>query len=140
MEMNDFFCKIMSPANVLISVFILCFTLFVGCGAGSTDFAEDLGNGYYFYSNSSLDRFIAPKTWNDDTPIIPSKVVRYKKQNGYVIAVREIIIMGSTGSRIATGDLDYWLLDTSLPRVWGPMSKSELEVQLVRLGTTVERP
>lgn len=83
--------------------------LFAGCGAGSVDYSKNLGNGYIYHSNSSLDRFIAPETWNDDTPMIPSKVVRYKNNGKYITAKREIIQKGRSGSRITSGIFDYWI-------------------------------
>jgi hypothetical protein len=106
----------------------------MGCGAGPFDYSEDLGNGYYYHSSSSIDRFIAPKSWNSKTPIIPSKVVRYRKQNGYIAAKREVIQLGSSGSRVASGTFDYWILDTTTSTVRGPMDKGDFDIQAEKLG------
>lgn len=135
MKRVDFSYWMFSLGKTVISIFGVIFL--VGCGSGSLDYSEDLGNGYYYYSNSSMDRFIAPNVWDENTPMIPSKVVRYKKQNGYIIAEREIIKIGITGSRVATGSFDYWILDTSLPKVFGPMGNGEFEVKLKKLGVTL---
>ena len=112
-----------------------CVFLFVlGCGPGYSDFSEKVGNGYYYYRTSPIDRFIAPKIWNDKTPIIPSKVVKYRKHDGYVTAKREIIQMGSSGSRVTSGTFDYWILNTATPVVYGPMDKSEFDLRVVKLS------
>lgn len=131
MKKSDDISSINSLLKVMFGLFSIAFL--VNCGAGSNDFSEYLGNDYYLYSNSAIDRFIAPKSWNDTTPIIPSKVVRYKIQNSYIVAEREIIQTGHSGSRVATGNFDYWILDTSIPVVIGPMSKNEFEIQIEKL-------
>jgi len=109
-----------------------------GCGAGSMDFSEDLGNGYYYYNNSAIDRFIAPKNWNDKTPIIPLKVVQYKEKDGYIIAKRDIVQCGMSGSRVAIGEFDYWILDTSKKKVFGPMHKNDLNNHIAQLGLSIK--
>jgi hypothetical protein len=115
--------------------FIIFFTILcIGCGAGLLDFSDKLENGYYYYCNSAIDRFIAPKTWNNDTPMIPSKVIKYIEKGNYIIAKREVIQKSINGSRIAIGIFDYWVLNTSQPEVVGPMSKYELTICIKKLG------
>jgi len=66
--------------------------------------------------------------------MIPSKVIRYKKKDGYVAAKREIVEIGSSGSRVGSGNFDFWILDTSKPKVFGPMDKYEFDIQIAKLG------
>jgi len=122
--------------NIYSSFFVLALSLLsVGCGPGISDFSEKLGNGYYYHRTSSMDKYIAPKVWNKTaTPMIPSKVIRYKKKDGYVAAKREIVEIGSSGSRVGSGNFDFWILDTSKPKVFGPMDKYEFDIQIAKLG------
>ena len=124
----------MTKSLFIFLVSACLFSPLIGCGAGSLDFTEDLGNGYFFYKNSSIDQFIAPKKWNHQTAMIPSKVIKYEKQKWYIIAKREIIQKGDSGSRTGTNIFDYWILDASQKKVWGSMDKSEFKLQLKDLS------
>lgn len=105
-----------------------------GCGPGGADFSENIGNGYCYHRNSSMDCFIAPETWNDLTPMIPSKVVLHKSNGRYVTAKREIIQMSESGSRVGSGVFDFWILDTETPKAYGPLSEDEFSVQFKQLN------
>jgi hypothetical protein len=105
-------------------ILLIIILILSGCGPGVSDFTEDLGNGYKYHRNSPLDRFIAPNMWNDQTPIIPSKVVEFEKHGDYVLAKREIVEIGSSGSRAGSGRFDFWILNTATPSASGPLSKN----------------
>ena len=106
----------------ILCLFLLLLT-FSGCGAGISDFSEEISEGYYYHSNSSIDRFIAPKKWGTETLIIPSKVVNYKSNKEYIVAKRQDILITETGSRTPiTEKYDYWILDVVSPKIYGPMA------------------
>lgn len=108
----------------------VCLSFFIGlflqsCGSGVLDSTEELSNGYYFHNNSGIDRFIAPRSWGKTTPMIPSRIVKFREKDGYIIALREILVLSETGSRVKSGTFDYWILNTILPQVHGPLTKTE---------------
>jgi hypothetical protein len=109
-----------------------------GCGPGISDFSEDIGNGYKFHRNSPMDKFIAPDRWNKQTPIIPTKVVEFEIHGDFVLAKREIVEIGPSGSRVGSGRFDYWVLNTATPNVTGPLPKEKFTEQLNNLKLTPE--
>lgn len=118
-------------SKIIIGVLLVVLT---GCGAGMLDFSEEISNGYYYYSTSSVNRFIAPEKWNDETPIIPRRVVRYKDSGDWVSAKRDILLDQGDRVPISSGKYDYWLLNTLEPRVYGPYSHAEFTAKLGELG------
>lgn len=118
---------------------ILCSLLLLvtlaGCGAGISDFSEKISGKYYYHSTSSIDRFIAPKMWGLNTPIIPSKVVKFKYNKEYVIAKRQEIEISESGSRLPTPHkYDYWILEVSSPVIFGPLNHDEYLVKREELN------
>ena len=108
---------------VIYILIFICLFLY-GCSPGVLDNAEQLSNGYYFHNNSGIDRFIAPRSWGKTTPMIPSRIVRFKEKGVYVIALREKLVVSDAGSRVRSGTFDYWILNTRLPEVYGPLTKA----------------
>ena len=127
-------CRILYWLKQLLKGLVLSFSFFMVCGAGCSDFSEKVGNGYYYHRINSIDQIIAPKRWNDTTPIIPAKVVVYKITGRYVAAKREVIKEGKHVSEMLTGKYDFWILDTLKPEVFGPMDKRDFVIQISRWG------
>jgi hypothetical protein len=116
------------------AILVLLVVTLTGCGAGMLDFSEEISNGYYYHSTSSVNRFIAPERWNDETSMIPRRVVRYKDSGDWVSAKRDILLDQGERVPISSGTFDYWLLNTLEPRVYGPYNHAEFTVKLEELG------
>jgi hypothetical protein len=121
--------------NLLSKIIIrLLLVTLTGCGAGMLDFSEEISNGYYYHSINSEDRIIAPEKWNDETPMIPKRVVRYKNSGDWVSAKRDILLDQGDRVSVSSGKYDYWLLNTLEPRVYGPYSHADFTAKLEELG------
>ena len=46
--------------------------------------------------------------------------------------------MGDSGSRVASGFFDYWILDTASPIVFGPMDRKAFDLQAEKLSLPAE--
>lgn len=73
---------------------------------------------------------VTPSGYSSDTPIIPSKVVELGNDNRFIIGIQEHV--KTTRQGFPVNDLgetiySYWILDTSGPKSYGPMTKDEFD-------------
>lgn len=113
---------------------VLGFSIFSGCGGGSGDHSTHLAGEFYFHSHSPIDRFIAPLTWRFSEESIPSTVVEYKFNDSYIVACRNLIVIGDSGSRTSTDRFDYWIVDIAGRDVLGPLDWETFAQYQERLG------
>lgn len=85
-------------------------------GPGVYDFTKNLTGGYKLYRNSSVDVFIAPDGgWDQETAIIPSKVLKVNTYEDFIIAEREDIENRLPHDRVTnqkSSGKDFWILKT----------------------------
>jgi len=125
---------------------IFCFTALGACdvafGPGVYDFHTPLSGDYYLFRTSSHQIFIAPLEWQDDTPIIPEKVIELDHNQTWVIAKQQHLRDRSPDDPNDSyqepdpGNFSYWILRTRSPEVWGPLSETEFSEMKLSLDVT----
>jgi len=115
-------------------VFVLLAVNFIGraIGPGAQDFNLELPNDYYMHRLSVNRVFISPMGWNSSTPIIPEKVIKLGWNNQYVVAKQETLERRSPENpadtyMIPAGTFAFWILNTEIPKVYGPLNSQEFD-------------
>lgn len=99
----------------------------------STDFSVKLCGDYFLHRNSAHEIFVSPMTWNGQTPIIPPKVVEVAHDERFIAAKQNHLERRSPNNpkdtylRPSEGVYNYWILDTNIPKAYGPLRKSEFD-------------
>jgi hypothetical protein len=123
--------------SATVHLFLLLALTFIGCGKkkqpvsvgpGSLDFNLPLAGKYQLWRTSSQDVHISPRSYDRTTPMIPTKVVEIAWDNRFILAKREAI------ERLNQNTFDYWILDTSLPKVFGPFDESTFQFKRADLA------
>jgi hypothetical protein len=127
------------------SLLIILIASMTGCqpvafGPGLQDFSAALPNGYFIYRTSAHQIMIAPQSWNPDTPVIPTKVVELDHDNQFIIAKQQLLERRNPNNPNDTYEqpkphaFQYWILDSRLPKVYGPFSHDEFTTERSRLA------
>ncbi|MBU1963115.1 DUF3997 domain-containing protein, partial [Patescibacteria group bacterium] len=96
-------------------------------------FNYDFPGNYSLVGKSEDDISIIPDNLNytNDVPYIPSKVLKFRYSlNGEIIVAERLSPENDT--------IDYWILDSTIPIVYGEMSKEEYEEKLKEYSATEE--
>ncbi|MCC5828898.1 MAG: DUF3997 domain-containing protein [Phycisphaeraceae bacterium] len=124
---------------------VLLFTTIIGCddpvgfGPGVHDFSAPLSNGYLIHRTSAHQIMVAPSGWNSSTPIIPAKVFELGHDAPWVIARQQQLRRRSPNDPNDTyqepepGAFSFWILNTSTPGVWGPLTEQQFAAKRVEL-------
>ena len=133
--------------KILITLAIAVFTVVVGCfyfatnfGAGALDSSAKIAGDYYIHRTSSHQIMIAPETWNDSVPTIPTKVIECATDKRFIIAKRQGLKRRNPSDPNDTYEepdpkvTDYWILDTAVPKVFGPFTLNQFEDKRKTLG------
>lgn len=101
-------------------------------GPGTSDFHAPACGGYSIWRTSAHQISVVPDDgWTASTPIIPTKVIECDFDDRFVIAKRQGLKRRSPGDPNDTYEepdpsvFDFWILDTSAPKVFGPLSEAE---------------
>jgi len=82
--------------------------------------------------------------WGEGTPIIPAKVLQIAWDDRFVLARQQELERRSpddpndTYMEPAPGKFHLWILDTSAPEVYGPMTQEEFKEMRKRLSISAE--
>ena len=123
---------------------LLAFLYYFGLiGCGGSDFTSELCGGYYVYETSTHQVHVSSSSWNSDTPRIPEKVVDLGHDDRFIIAKqnhlkRRNLRPSDTYMEPDPGVYSYWILDTSIPKVYGPLTEEEFKKTRRDLGVPVE--
>jgi hypothetical protein len=134
--------------RIIVSVVAATASLFMGgcdrptgaVGPGHADFSTKLVRDYSVYRTSAHQIMIAPEAWNSGTPTIPAKVIECAVDRHFILAKRQGLQRRSPGDpndtymEPAPSVFDYWILDTSSPEVYGPMTLTEFDAKKRGLG------
>ena len=134
----------MRTLSLLVALMLLSIT---GCddfipipGPGAEDFSATLPNGYFIHRTSAHQIMVAPSGWNESTPIIPTKVVELDHDSTWVIAKQQHLRRRSPSNpkdkyeEPDPGVFSFWILNTSTPQVWGPLTEAEFVAKRAELG------
>ena len=102
----------------------------MGCGfqfpgPGLSDFTYTVADGYELCRTSAHQISVAPSDgYLDGTPIIPAKVVEIAWDDTFVLAKQQHLKRRSPDipEEPDPGKFSYWILDTSAPKSYGPMT------------------
>lgn len=115
-------------AIAVVAMTVVFFYFATHFGPGSFDFSVKIAGGYYIHRTSSHQIMIAPEAWNDSVPTIPTKVIECGTDKRFIIAKREGLKRRSPNNPKDTYEepdpnvIDYWILDTAVPKVFGPLT------------------
>ncbi|MCL1909633.1 MAG: DUF3997 domain-containing protein [Kiritimatiellaeota bacterium] len=110
-------------------------------GPGVQDFTAELCGNYSIWRTSAHYIKISPASgrYNESTPIVPEKVVEVGHDDIFIVAKRNDLRRRGLNPNDnymepAPGVFDYWILDTSVPEVHGPMTLDEYAQKRQELG------
>ena len=101
-------------------------------GPGPSDFSAKLVGDYFIFRTSAHEIIISPESWTEGTPEIPTKVVEYAVHRHLILAKRQGLKRRDPNRSYEEPDpaaFDYWILDTSAPKVFGPMSLDQFSAK-----------
>jgi uncharacterized protein DUF3997 len=137
------------PYKTILKIFAVCllilFAISAGFfmtnfGPGSQDFSVKIARNYYIHRTSAHQIMIAPEGWNDSIPTIPTKVIECDTDKRFIIAKRQGLKRRSPGNPNDTYEepdpkvFDYWILDTAVPKVYGPLKVEEFNAKRKELS------
>jgi len=104
--------------------------LLAGCDMPSYNFMGDyrfaVGGGYMLSRSSANNVKVVPESGGyRHVPIIPVKVIKIGFDEQFVIALRQQM----NGFDPVPNGLDYWILDTSIPAVYGPLNLEQFNLK-----------
>ncbi|WP_165440828.1 DUF3997 domain-containing protein [Rubripirellula amarantea] len=131
------------------SVLLLLTTVMLGCqpvafGPGLQDFSAPLPHGYFIHRTSAHQIIVAPQQWSPDTPIIPTKVVELDHDDQFIIAKQQLLERRSPNNPNDTYEqpkpdaFQYWILDMQTPKVYGPFTEEEFDIERSGLAVPTE--
>ena len=119
---------------LILSFGLLYFFISAPFGRGLFDFSFSVAGNYVLYRNSSEQVFVATaESWAEENPVIPPKVTEIAWDGKFVLAKQLDIGKGSVKHKEENNDSlshngpNYWILDTEVPRVYGPLTNREFE-------------
>jgi len=127
-------------ASVAVLLVIGCDIPMIAIGSGYADFSAKLVGNYSVYRTSAHQIMVTPESWDNSTPVIPTKVIECAIDRHFVLAKRQGLKRRSPNNPNDTYEepdpsvFDYWVLDTSAPRVFGPMTQHEFDAKRQELG------
>ena len=113
-------------------------------GCGWSDFSAELCGGYCVYATSAHQIHVSPSSWNSETERIPVKVVELGHDSRFIIAKQNRLRRrypndpGRTYMEPDPGVYSYWILDTSIPKAYGPLTKDEFDKRRIELSVPNE--
>jgi hypothetical protein len=134
------FALVANAMHIITSLMLLLLaSFFVGCDIRHPDFSTKIAGDYHIHRTSAHQIMIAPRSWSDETPVIPTKVVECDFDSRYIIArqqelQRRNLNPSDTYMEPAPGKFHYWILDVRHPRVYGPLTPDEFAAQRKELG------
>ena len=128
----------------LFVLFALAATIF-GCdgggfGPGMYDFRYAVAGNYELCRTSGDEIKVVPfDGWSDSTPRIPPKVVEIALDRTFVLAKQQHLRRRSpddprdTYEEPVPGEFSYWILDTSVPKAFGPFELEEFNKRRAKM-------
>jgi hypothetical protein len=119
---------------VILSLLFLPLT---GCFWGLSDFHAPMTGGYSLWRTSGLEIDITPDAgWGDGDPIIPTMVIECNHDSRFIIAKRQGIKGQFPDDEPDPSVIDFWILDTKIPEVYGPLTSDKFLEKRIQLGVS----
>lgn len=101
---------------------LLVFTLLIfgSCSYSSSDYTEDLGNGYTFISESNSNQFISGPNDTTFVGVVPCSVEAFMHDDFYILA-RQKENSDCSGKDLSKISAKYWLIDKRMKTTYGPL-------------------
>src|SRR5690349_1416076 len=116
--------EMMFAAVLFVGLLFALLASMKGCAkalSGGLGFTAPLSNGYSVQSANDVDIVVAPDDGYDwRTPMIRETVVELDNDSTWVIAKQH-----PHYDAAISGAFDYWILNTKVPKVWGPLTEKE---------------
>lgn len=116
-----------------------------GFGPGIQDFTYGLSGDYELVRSSAHTIMVVPVDgWNNEIPIIPEKVLEIAWNKQFILAKRQGLKRRSPDNPNDTymepddSVFDYWILDTTIPQVYGPLTLEEFKNKRTELSVPDE--
>lgn len=103
----------------------------IAFGPGYTDFSYEFGNGYQLIQLSAHEVRIAVGSSFDEKLSIPPKVIACDYDAEFLIAKQQKL--DGKGNPIG-GEHQYWIIEASAKKRYGPFSEAEFSLERQRLG------
>ena len=103
------------------------------------DFEFDVSGDYLLHRSSAHYVDVAPEGPLAGRPTIPPKVVEICWNERFVLAKQHPLVVARpcSNSRYEVPDPSstaFWILDTALPRLYGPLTEEEFSIGTLQLG------
>ena len=105
------------------------------------DYSYEITGNYELWRTSAHQVTVIPNDgWQDESEIIPAKVVKIAWDEQFIITEQQLLEQTSSNNLTDTygepsNDFAYWILDTTLRKVYGPFdNKEELKMEMEKLN------
>ncbi len=139
--------RLLFRALLIVSlIFCVVIKFLFSIGPGLSDFESALVGGYELCRSSAFNVSIVHSESSHDYARIPQEVLKVGLDDRFIIAIRNPVkydeeghpIYDYTGKELDLNMLEYWILDTKVPIVYGPLNKEEFEVKRISLGVPAD--
>jgi hypothetical protein len=140
--------KIYTTASLIIATVFISILFWMGrndkiviplIGAGQLDWSIDVGHGYHIFRPSAFKVSVSPNSITPKSHRIPTHVIQWDFDSTFVIAKRIGVMPTFEDTSISEPDsniFDYWILNTSIPKVYGPLTLDEFMKLRENLGVS----
>lgn len=126
---------------------LLFLAIFVSCnfqlpGPGLSDFTLPVAGNYIINRTSAHGVSVIPaQGWTKDASQIPAKLVEVAWDDRYVLGKQQHLKKDDPNEVLGqpvSGEYSYWILDTSVPVAYGPLSLVDFKDKRANLGLSDE--
>ena len=109
-------------------------------GPGVSDFSAELSNDYFIHHTSAHQIVVAPISFNDETPIIPTRVIEVGYDQNFIVAKQQLLERlnpdtPNDGLLAPIPDaFQYWILDFQAEKFHGPLTLEDYRSKRTTLG------
>jgi hypothetical protein len=120
----------------LALIFLCCLIIGIhqGFGPGMADYEIELPGDYKLYRTSAHQIHVGSTVNWESAPRIPPKIIAIAWDSRYVIAIQQLLVKNGRGYEYPDDNVkSYWILDTKVPKCYGPLNKERFEEKRTEL-------
>lgn len=103
--------------------YFTCLLLLFSCSYSSSDYTDDLGDGYIFVSESNADQFVSGPNDTTGRGLIPCTVEAFAFDKTYIIA-KQRNNQDCSQADLSTIPASYWVIDKKKKITYGPLDST----------------